>query len=82
LKEKKQKVDTLAITVGLIELGNTIAEIAELRDMAVSTITEHIVKIKSAYPSLNLDIVRPGEDCIKLVHSAFAKLSETDFNEL
>lgn len=81
LKEKKPKIDTLKLTADLIEQGSTIEEIAVTRGLTVATIMDHAVKIKSAYPSLDLEIIRPDQALIDRIQKAYSSLAEADFNE-
>ena len=43
-KPKKKKVDTVKVTYDLFKAGSSIAEIAEFRELKVSTILNHLVK--------------------------------------
>lgn len=94
LQDKKQKQGnqvadksdtTLLVTRQLLEESLTIAEIAESRELAQSTIMRHISELKHQDPSLACDHLRPSDEIMTAVGNAYVAIkvanNPNDFND-
>ncbi|MBU5617912.1 AAA family ATPase [Psychrobacter sp. TAE2020] len=94
LQDKKQKQGnqvadksdgTLLVTRQLLEESLTIAEIAESRELAQSTIMRHISELKHQDPSLACDHLRPNDEIMTAVGNAYVAIkvanNPNDFND-
>ncbi len=94
LQDKKQakgnqvadKSDTtLLVTRQLLEESLTIAEIAQTRELAQSTIMRHISELKHQDPSLACDHLRPDDEVMTAVGNAYVAIkvanNPNDFND-
>ncbi|MFZ2553019.1 AAA family ATPase [Psychrobacter urativorans] len=94
LQDKKQKQGnqvadksdtTLLVTQQLLEESLTIAEIAESRELAQSTIMRHISELKHQDPSLACDHLRPSDEIMTAVGNAYVAIkvanNPNDFND-
>ncbi|WP_019519668.1 helix-turn-helix domain-containing protein [Faucicola boevrei] len=63
--------DTYLQTKALLEESLTIAEIAEMRNLAQSTIVNHIAKLQTQFNNLPIDYLRPDEQMIENVQKAY-----------
>ncbi len=94
LQDKKQKQGnqvadksdgTLLVTRQLLEESLTIAEIAESRELAQSTIMRHISELKHQDPSLACDHLRPNDEIMTAVSNAYVAIkvanNPNDFND-
>lgn len=84
-KQSNQVADksetTLETTRLLLEESFSIAEIAEARELAQSTIMRHISELKRRDPSLACEHLRPDDDIIDAVYSAYTSVqAENDPN--
>ena len=94
LQDKKQKQgnqvadksdSTLLVTRQLLEESLTIAEIAQSRELAQSTIMRHISELKHQDPSLACDHLRPDDEIMTAVGNAYVAIkvanNPNDFND-
>ncbi len=94
LQDKKQskgsqvadKSDTTLLeTKRLLEESLTIAEIAQTRELAQSTIMRHISELKHQDPSLACDHLRPDDEIMTAVGTAYVAIkvanNPNDFND-
>ena len=94
LQDKKQakgnqvadKSDTTLLeTKRLLEESLTIAEIAQTRELAQSTIMRHISELKHQDPSLACDHLRPDDEVMTAVGNAYVAIkvanNPNDFND-
>lgn len=94
LQDKKQakgnqvadKSDTtLLVTRQLLEESLTIAEIAQTRELAQSTIMRHISELKHQDPNLACDHLRPDNEVMTAVGNAYVAIkvanNPNDFND-
>ncbi|WP_201585693.1 AAA family ATPase [Psychrobacter jeotgali] len=93
-QDKKQKLgnqvadkseSTLSETRILLEESLSIAEIAQTRGLAQSTIMRHISELKSQDPSLACDHLRPDDEIMTAVGNAYIAIkvanNPNDFND-
>ncbi|WP_058367744.1 AAA family ATPase [Psychrobacter sp. ENNN9_III] len=93
-QEKKQKLgnqvsdksqSTLLATRLLLEESLSIADIAQTRELAQSTIMRHISDLKRQDPSLACDHLRPEDDVMMAVGNAYVAIkvanNPNDFND-
>ena len=93
-QDKKQKLShqvadkselTLLATKALLEESLSIAEIAQTRELAQSTVMRHIAELKSQDPSLACDHLRPQDDVMIAVGNAYIAIkvanNPNDFND-
>ena len=93
-QDKKQKLShqvadkselTLLATKALLEESLSIAEIAQTRELAQSTVMRHIAELKSQDPSLTCDHLRPQDDVMIAVGNAYVAIkvanNPNDFND-
>ena len=93
-QDKKQKLShqvadkselTLLATKALLEESLSIAEIAQTRELAQSTVMRHIAELKSQDPSLACDHLRPEDDVMISVGNAYVAIkvanNPNDFND-
>ena len=93
-QDKKQKLGhqvadkselTLSATKALLEESLSIAEIAQTRELAQSTVMRHIAELKSQDPSLACDHLRPQDDVMIAVGNAYIAIkvanNPNDFND-
>ncbi len=93
-QDKKQKLShqvadkselTLLATKALLEESLSIAEIAQTRELAQSTVMRHIAELKSQDPSLACDHLRPEDDVMIAVGNAYVAIkvanNPNDFND-
>lgn len=76
------KVSTLEVTKELLEKGYSIKKICKDRGLTAGTITHHIEQILTAYPSINIDHIKPKDKDIKLVAKANSKLEGDEVGKL
>ena len=86
-KQSNQVADksetTLETTRLLLEESFSIAEIAEARELAQSTIMRHISELKRRDPNLTCEHLRPDDDIIDAVYSAYTSVqAENDPNNV
>ena len=92
--DKKQKLgnqvadksdSTLQATKLLLEESLSIAEIAQTRGLAQSTVMRHISELKSQDPSLACDHLRPDDEIMTAVGNAYVAIkvanNPNDFND-
>ena len=76
---------TLLETKRLLEESLTIAEIAQTRELAQSTIMRHISELKHQDPSLACDHLRPDDEVMTAVGNAYVAIkvanNPNDFND-
>ncbi|MBO1529849.1 AAA family ATPase [Psychrobacter sp. F1192] len=76
---------TLMATRLLLEESLSIADIAQTRELAQSTIMRHISELKSQDPSLACDHLRPDDDIMTAVGNAYVAIkvanNPNDFND-
>lgn len=76
---------TLLVTRQLLEESLTIAEIAQSRELAQSTIMRHISELKHQDPSLACDHLRPDDEVMTAVGNAYVAIkvanNPNDFND-
>lgn len=76
---------TLQTTKLLLEESLSIAEIADTRELAQSTIMRHISELKRQDPSLACDHLRPDDDIMTAVGTAYSAIkvanNPNDFND-
>ena len=76
---------TLQTTKLLLEESLSIAEIAATRELAQSTIMRHISELKRQDPSLACDHLRPDDDIMTAVGTAYSAIkvanNPNDFND-
>ena len=76
---------TLLATKALLEESLSIAEIAQTRELAQSTVMRHIAELKSQDPSLACDHLRPQDDVMIAVGNAYVAIkvanNPNDFND-
>ncbi len=76
---------TLQTTKLLLEESLSIAEIADTRELAQSTIMRHISELKRQDPSLACDHLRPDDDIMNAVGTAYSAIkvanNPNDFND-
>ena len=76
---------TLLETKRLLEESLTIAEIAQTRELAQSTIMRHISELKHQDPSLACDHLRPNDEVMTAVGTAYIAIkvanNPNDFND-
>lgn len=77
----KNLVATHLQTKDMIEISNTILELAENRGMSKSTIIKHLSILKELDPNINLDKFMPNKQIIKLVQNAVKKLNKQNNKE-
>jgi ATP-dependent exoDNAse (exonuclease V) alpha subunit len=70
-KQKKFKKSTYELTKELIEQGKELHEISEERGYSVSTIINHLIRLKAEYPKLDLDRFRPGKKEMAKITEAY-----------
>ena len=93
-QDKKQKLSnqvadkseaTLLTTKVLLEESLSIVEIAQMRELAQSTIMRHISELKSQYPNLACDHLRPDDEIMTAVGNAYVAIkvanNPNDFND-
>lgn len=93
-QDKKQKLgnqvadkseETLLETKRLLEESLSIVEIAQVRELAQSTIMRHISELKSQDPSLACDHLRPEDEIMTAVGNAYVAIkvanNPNDFND-
>ena len=93
-QDKKQKLgnqisdksdSTLLATRLLLEESLSIADIAQTRELAQSTIMRHISDLKRQDPSLSCDHLRPDDDTMMAVGNAYVAIkvanNPNDFND-
>ncbi len=93
-QDKKQKLGnqvadkseaTLLTTKVLLEESLSIVEIAQMRELAQSTIMRHISELKSQYPNLACDHLRPDDEIMTAVGNAYVAIkvanNPNDFND-
>ncbi|WP_435949328.1 AAA family ATPase [Psychrobacter sp. DM8] len=94
VQDKKQKLgnqvadkseSTLLLTKMLLEESLSIAEIAQERELAQSTIMRHISELKRQDPSLACDHLRPNDEVMTAVGNAYVAIkvanNPNDFND-
>jgi len=94
VQDKKQKLgnqvadkseSTLLLTKMLLEESLSIAEIAQERELAQSTIMRHISELKRQDPSLACDHLRPNNEVMTAVGNAYVAIkvanNPNDFND-
>ncbi|PIQ68656.1 MAG: AAA family ATPase, partial [Candidatus Taylorbacteria bacterium CG11_big_fil_rev_8_21_14_0_20_46_11] len=77
VRKKKEKVDTLSATKGLVLKGLSIQAVAEERGMTVGTIISHLEKLKEKkvlVPSRDLAHLSPDPDRLAEIKKAFTKV--------
>ncbi|WLP93809.1 AAA family ATPase [Psychrobacter sp. M13] len=76
---------TLLVTRQLLEESLSIAEIAQTRELAQSTIMRHISELKHLDPSLACDHLRPEDEIMTAVGTAYVAIkvanNPNDFND-
>ena len=76
---------TLLVTRQLLEESLTIAEIAQTRELAQSTIMRHISELKHQDPNLACDHLRPDDEVMTAVGTAYVAIkvanNPNDFND-
>lgn len=72
---------TLLETKVLLDESLTIAEIADIRKLAQSTIMGHIDKLLDHFDDLRLDHIRPDDSFIKQVQKAYDSVKKQDRDE-
>ncbi len=72
--KKEPKKSTYLLTKELIDQGMNLEEIAEERDLSVTTIIGHLDKIKDQYPDTDIHKFRPKGSLIKKVEKAWHDL--------
>lgn len=65
---------TLAETLALLQESLSIAEIAQMRELAESTIVNHIAKLLQDEPKLPIEHIKPDAQLIKQVQQVYNKL--------
>ncbi|KAA3650932.1 MAG: helicase [Bacteroidetes bacterium] len=83
LREKKIKgssarISTYEISYGYLKQNMPLAEIAEKRGMALSTISGHLIKVKKDHPEANLSFYKPKSSILKKVEAAHKKVRTED----
>jgi hypothetical protein len=73
-----KKKSTYEMTKELIENGLGLEEIAEHRGLNTTTIINHLQKISTDFPNVNLDKFRPEESLIKKIQQAKDALLKED----
>ena len=69
---------TLLETKALLDESLDIADIADMRNLAQSTIMGHIEKLQAHFPDLNVGHIRPDDDWIVPVQTAYDKVIARD----
>ena len=69
---------TVLETKTLLDESLTIAEIAEARNLAQSTIMGHIEKLAAHFPSLNIGHLRPDDKSLAPIAKAYQKIVKRD----
>jgi ATP-dependent exoDNAse (exonuclease V) alpha subunit len=73
-KQKAFKKSTYEQTKELVEKGLNIIQISEERELGVSSIITHLIKLKSEYPKLDLDQFKPNAKDLKIIKAAHTKV--------
>lgn len=73
-KAKEFKKSTYEQTKDLIIKGYNIVEIAKERDLGVSSIISHLIKLKAEYPKLDLDKFKPHKKDLEKIKEAHDKV--------
>lgn len=73
--------ETLMKTKKLLEESLSIAEIAEIRQFAQSTIINHIEKLLDYFDDLPLEHIRPNEAWLKPVKKAYLEVEKANLKE-
>ena len=81
-QQKLEKKDTVLLTKEWVEKKLSIKEIAEERGLTEATIANHLMKIKTLYPNLDLSAYKPEKSLINRVQKAFSQLNEEEKNSL
>ena len=72
---------TLLETKALLDESLDIADIAEIRNLAQSTIMGHIEKLQVHFSHLNVGHIRPDDDWLEPVKTAYNKVKQRDKDE-
>ena len=72
--KKEPKKSTYLLTKELIDQGMNLEEIAEERELSITTIIGHLDKIKDQYPDTDIHKFRPKGSLIKKVEKALHDL--------
>lgn len=73
-KPKTEKGDTVKMTLSLVKEWKTLEEIAQIRELAYTTILEHICKIHRIYPDVSLKSCKPDETLLSQVRKVVEKI--------
>ena len=80
-KGKIKKKSTYLITKQLIDEGYDLKKIAEERELAIGTITTHLIRISDLYPDTNLSRFKPNKTVIAKVKKARNEILKANPNE-
>jgi GTPase SAR1 family protein len=64
---QQKKYSTIEITKKLLEQKMELEEVAQERELTLSTIQEHLIKIVKKYPEVQIDYLKPKERIIEKV---------------
>lgn len=73
-KPKVPKGDSINQTLELIKQGKTLEQIAQQRELATSTIMQHVFKIHALHPDVSLKQFKPQADLLKRIRKAVQDL--------
>ena len=76
-QSKKFKKSTFEQTKDLIKKGLNVVQIADERGLGISSIINHIIKLKSEYPKLDIDHFKPNAKDLKRIKAAHTKHLKT-----
>ncbi len=79
-KIEKAKIDkkplvagqTLLQTLEFVQKGMSMEDIAKERSLALTTIMDHIIKLKPLHPEVNFEYLRPSEELMNKLQKAIA----------
>lgn len=72
---------TLAQTRELFEAGHSIGEIAQIRQLAESTVIGHLVKLSQGEASLDISRVAPPRNMLEAVQEAYDRVLDDDCDD-
>ena len=80
LKQKKKKIDTVALTADLVKEAKSVDEMIKMRGLTRGTIVGHLGKIAIRYPETDMWYLRPDEAMIARVQEVVDGVADDEDN--
>lgn len=77
---KKVAFDTYTKTLELIKQWLSVTDIAATRELAISTITDHVIKLMPIHPDVDFSYLKPSEQIMKKLQDAISTLDDNPNN--